>query len=67
MVGFGGDREEEQSDELATVSEGRERSQCSCLDVETEHPGEQGRQREKRNMRVLFGACHLCRDWTCFP
>ena len=67
MVGFGGDKEEEPSEELNVGPEGRERSRCWCLGVETEHLGEWGRWREKRNVRVLFGACHLCNDWTCFP
>ena len=42
MVGFGGDKKEEPSDELNVGPEGRERSRCWCLGVETEHLGEWG-------------------------
>ena len=48
-------------------SEGRERSQCWVLGVETEHLGEQGRLRGKEDARVLFGACHFVNDQPCFP
>ena len=63
MVGLGVDKEVKPNglhDGLNMESEGRERSWCWCLGTETEHLGEQGRQREKGDARVLFGACHLC-------
>ena len=31
--------------------------------METKHLGEWGRWREKRHVKVLFGAYHLCNDW----
>ena len=63
MVGFGGGKEEEPSDELNVGPDGGERNWCRCLGVETKHLGEWGRWREKRHVRVLFGAYHLCNDW----
>ena len=69
MVGLGVDKEVKPNglhDGLNMGSEGRERSWCWFLGTETEHLGEQGRQREKGDARVLFGACHLCDEWPCF-
>ena len=60
MVGFGGIEEVEPSDGFNVGSEGVDRSRCWSLGVETEHLGDWGRQREKGDARVLFGACHLC-------
>ena len=69
MVGLGIDKEVKPSvlcDGLNMGSWGQRKKFMLVSGTETEHLGEWGRQREKGDARVLFGACHLCDEWPCF-